>query len=185
MKYLAPTLIAFVLAGCSSKPQPASLYQLPLPVTTVVSEQSELRQHRLNIEPVQVAGYLNGNGLVMQLSDVELVIARQHLWADSLDKQLQRQLLNRLSLLLPDYQVSTLSAPETVSLQLQIERFHGVQNGNAVLSGRYTLSSGLQQQQLPFQFTVPLTESGYPGLVNALGNGIQQLAEQIASQLMQ
>ncbi|MDX3773818.1 ABC-type transport auxiliary lipoprotein family protein [Chromatiaceae bacterium AAb-1] len=177
MKYLTPLLVISLL-GCSS-PQQSSYYQLP----AVTGQQQEVKQaaHYLFVEQVQVANYLNGNGIVLQLSDVELSVARQHLWADALDKQLQRQLINRLELLLPDYQVGNLAQPGAYRVQVQVERFHGLPDGKAVISGRYNLPQ--LQQQYPFYFEIALAEKGYSGLVNALGQGWQKLAEQIAASI--
>lgn len=182
MKLLLAGLSIIALLGCSSSPKPVSYYQLeevlPVKSTLPVSDKTGY----LYIEPVQVASFLNGNGLVLQLSEVELTIARQHQWAEALNQQLRRQLLNQLSGLLPDYQVSILPEKDALRLQVQIEQFHALADGQAIISGRFYLSD-TATKQIPFRLTVALTENGYPALVSALGKGWQQVVQQIAEQV--
>ena len=87
MKMLVVMLSALLVA-CSSAP-PVNYYQLPTPAAAAVKPEAS---KRLFVEPVQVASYLNGRGVVLQVSAVELIMARQHLWAEPLEQQLQRQL---------------------------------------------------------------------------------------------
>ena len=135
----------------------------------------------LFIEPVKVAPYLNGRGLVLQTSAVELVMARQHLWADALDQQLQRQLRQHLSQLASGYAVQLQPGAQSTRLWLQLDSFHGSADGYALLSGHFLLSG--QPLSQPFSYRVPLADDGYPALVTALGQGVQQLSQQIAAQL--
>ena len=135
----------------------------------------------LFVEPVQVASYLNGRGLVLQLSPVELVTARQHLWAEALDQHLQRQLRQNVPALAPAYFAQLHRGADSVRLAVQIDRFHGLAEGYAVLSGRFSLSNQTNVQR--FDLRVPLSDDGYPALVLALGEGLAQLSQQIAGQL--
>ena len=81
-------LAAAVLLGACASPVTLNYYQLP--AVTTESTHSDAAA-ALYVAPVQVASYLNGRGLVLQLSEVELNVARQHLWAEPLDAQVQRQ----------------------------------------------------------------------------------------------
>lgn len=183
MKYLTIPLLACFLQGCSSSVTETRYYQLPVLQNITTGQEHRVTEGKLVIEPVQVANYLNGNGVVLQSSDVELTVARQHLWIDALDQQLQRQLLNQLALLLPQYQVSSLYQTDSYRLQVQVERFHGLANGKAILSGRYNIVSGAIQQQYPFYQEVTLADNGYAALVDALGLGWQQVMKQIAEHI--
>lgn len=178
---LLSATVLLVLTACSS-PATTHFYQLPAP-SDGTTENSSVDKS-LFIEPVKVAPYLNGRGLVLQTSAVELVMARQHLWAEALDQQLQRQLRQHLSQLAPAYAVQLQLQPagsHSTRLWLQLDSFHGSADGYALLSGHFLLSD--QPLSQPFSYRVPLADDGYPALVAALGQGVQQLSQQIAAQL--
>ena len=172
------TAIILLLSGCSSQPQ-TTYYQLP--VSSVTGNAGSVATKSLYVEPVQVASYLNGRGLVLQVSDVELVMARQHLWAEALDHQLQRQLRDRLQLLLPAYTTVMQPAEDTRRVTVQLDRFHGQSDGYAIASGRFAVDQQAAVQS--FSIRVPLADDGYSALVNAMAQSVQQLSEQIARQL--
>lgn len=177
MRYFSAGLL-LLLSACSSQPV-TSYYQLP--VHMVAAEAKTAAVKPLFIEPVQVASYLNGRGLVLQLSEVELVMARQHLWAEPLEQQLQRQLRDRIMPQAQQYIAVMRPAPDTLRIAVEIEQFHGIADGYAIISGRFALSGKTGAQ--PFNFRVALTDDGYPALVAALAEGIQLLSTQIAQQI--
>ncbi len=170
---LTSIAVLLMLSACSG---PAALhyYQLaPVPASTRLHSAAAT----FYVAPVQVASYLNGRGLVLQQSDVELNMARQHLWAEPLDQQVQRQLRELLAAALP-YTAALSMQPDTIVVSVQLDRFHGTADGYAVLSGRYQLNT--QTGSEPFTIRVPLAADGYPALVTALGSGLRQLSEQIS-----
>lgn len=173
-----PLLLLLLLGACSSQPD-ISYYQLP----AVVAGNAGDNAKPLYIEPVQVAGYLNGRGLVLQVSDVELVMARQHLWAEALDQQLQRQLRDLLATGTAGFSPVLQAGADTPRLTVQLARFHGQPDGYAVISGRFAISS--QPGSQAFTLRVPLANDGYPALVTALAEGLQQLSTLISLQLQQ
>ena len=175
-------LVSFslLLAACSSQPVQIAYYQLaPLPAVTATVQPLPA----LQIQPLRVASYLNGSGLVLQQSAVEYQIARQHLWADALQQQMQRQLTQYLLLALPQQPLATGSAPAARQLWLEIDRFNADAAGQAVLSGRYRLSSAEREHYQPFEYQVALTADGYPAMVAALSEAWQQLLQDLASKL--
>lgn len=169
--------VAAVLLSACSSPVTLNYYQLPAVATAAGHTDASAA---LYVAPVQVASYLNGRGLVLQLSDVELNVARQHLWAEPLDAQVQRQLRELLAATTP-YRTQLSAGQGAVVLSLQLDRFHGTAQGDAVLSGRYQLSHN--QYSVPFNINVPLSADGYPALVTALATGLQQLSQQISASL--
>lgn len=176
--HLLSATVLLVLTACSS-PATTHFYQLPVPPDSTT--ENSRADKSLFIEPVKVAPYLNGRGLVLQTSTVELVMARQHLWADALDQQLQRQLRQHLSQLAPAYAVQLQPGGQSTRLWLQLDSFHGSADGYALLSGHFLLSG--QPLSQSFSYRVPLADDGYPALVAALGQGVQQLSQQIVAQL--
>ena len=95
--------VIMLLTACSSAPD-INYYQLPPVVSQATAAQEQ--QRLLFVEPVQVATVLNGRGIVMQLSEVELVMARQHVWAEPLAAQLQRQVRDRILAHNPAYKAA-------------------------------------------------------------------------------
>ena len=170
-------LLTVVLLGACASPVTLNYYQLPAVFTASTHSDAAAA---LYIAPVQVASYLNGRGLVLQLSEVELNVARQHLWAEPLDTQVQRQLRELLAVTTP-YRTQLSAGQGAVVLSLQLDRFHGTAQGDAVLSGRYQLSHN--RHSVPFTISVPLSADGYPALVTALATGLQQLSQQISASL--
>jgi uncharacterized protein len=177
MRYLTAGLL-LLLCGCSSPPS-LNYYQLPVSSNSAIVGSAPAKT--LYFEPVQVASYLNGRGLVLQLSPVELVMARQHLWAEPLEHQLQRQLRDRVLAVAPDYAAVLQTQAETVRVAVQLDAFHGQPDGYAIISGHFALSERVAAQ--PFSIRVALADDGYPALVAALGQGVQQLSVRIAEQL--
>ena len=167
-----------LLAACSSV-VPVSYYQLDqLPVTAVAPTDAKAD---LYIEPVQVAAYLNSNSLILQTSAVQLHKSNQHQWAEALDLQLQRSLVNTLGNELPDWRVQTLQAtPQSCRLLVQLDKFHGEQQGTVQLAGRYHLLCGDKVQSAAFANSQPQPAEGYPAMVSTLSSLWQQQIRQIA-----
>lgn len=173
------TILLF-LAGCSSPASDIRYYQLvaQAPITSDTT-----LQQPLIIAPIKVASYLNGSGLVLQQSAVEFSIARQHLWADALEQQLQRQLTEYLLLALPKQPLAAFNTAGARTLQLEIDRFYASENGQAVVSGRYTVSDLTTGTTVPFSYQVALAADGYPAMVQALSQGWQQLLQELVTAL--
>ena len=185
MKFLVLIVIFIGISACSS-PTPVSYYQLTMAIPQQANppEPSVAKTH-LQLQPVKVANYLNGAGLVMARSDVELVIANRHLWADALDQQLYRLLAEQLQARLPAFQLAPASGADDLRLQLTIDRFHAQANGVAIISGHYSLSSGNHRANHAFNYQQPLQADGYPALVSALSTGWQRLVTELIADIEQ
>lgn len=168
------------VAGCSSPASQIHYYQLSAAPINVIQSKPLAA---IAIAPVKVASYLNGSGLVVQQSAVELSIARQHLWADSLEQQLQRQLTEYITLTLPALPLVPINTPDALTLQVEVDRFYATEQGLALLSGRYTVTGHGELRTKPFSYQVPLTANGYPAMVSALSEGWQQLLQDITTTL--
>ena len=179
---LLPLLL--LLTACVGKPIAVERYTLPDANQIAGSDRSH--QHKLMINNVQLADYLDGEGIVLQLDDIRIHQAREHLWAEAPGQQIQRGLRHRLAVLLSDTQVTTghrISDSNAMMLAVEFERFQGHFDGIAVSSGHWQLLS--QQGEIlateAFQLSSVLDGDGYPQLVRALGRNLDALAEQIAS----
>lgn len=181
--------LGLLLLGCSSAVT-INYFQLPQPAISNAS--LAIDAPVLVVEPVMVASYLNTNALILQTSAVQLVKTQQQQWAEALDQQLSRILLRTLAAELPDYRVTERAVPGAQRLLVQVEQFHGTEQGTVLLSGRFSLmpgqgaegnsgQTGIIQQQ--FQLQMPQADDGYPALVAALSELWQRQGKDIAQLL--
>lgn len=182
-RYLLVVLLLCGLSACSTATAP-QYYAIALP-----DEQSGTlsasQQPVVAVSDVELADYLSSVGIVYQQDDVQLTTANQHRWAEALDKQLTRALLQNLRQQLPDWQWQNgqMAGQNIAQLQVKIRGFHGKADGHAVISGEWVLNTGKQQYSGQFQQLYPLTADGYPALVRELRTGWQQTTSQLAMQL--
>ncbi len=182
-RYLLVVLLLCGLSACSTATAP-QYYAIALP-----DEQSGTlsasQQPVVAVSDVELADYLSSIGIVYQQDDVQLTTANQHRWAEALDKQLTRALLQNLRQQLPDWQWQNgqMAGQNIAQLQVKIRGFHGKADGHAVISGEWVLNTGKQQYSGQFQQLYPLTADGYPALVRELRTGWQQTTSQLAMQL--
>ena len=172
------------LSACSSSSSTPQYYAIALP-DAQNHVQTPSQQPVVAVSDVELADYLNSVGIVYQQDDVQLTTASQHRWAEALDKQLTRALLQNLRTQLPDWQWQNgqTSMQNIAQLQIKVRGFHGKADGHAVISGEWTLMTGKQQYSGQFQQQYPLTADGYPALVRELRTGWQQTTSQLAMQL--
>ena len=165
-------------SGCSSV-QELNFYQLPQQANTVTS--ASIDAAVIVVEPVMVANYLNTNALILQTSDVQLVKTNQQQWAEALDQQLTRLLQQQLTATLPGHRVTD-RAPQGPQQRLlvQVEQFHGTEQGMVLISGKYSLVNGEQTIQQRFALELAQPEAGYPSMVATLGAGWQQVVTEIS-----
>ncbi|WP_239495233.1 PqiC family protein [Salinicola halophilus] len=174
---------ALALTGCAGQATPSSRYTLPEAPSATSAASVRADGASLVVRPVQVASYLNQEGIVMQLSDIELNAANQNLWAEALGRQLTRRLGQALSDRLGDTTVVSTgqSVPGAPQLDVSVESFQGRYDGQAVAAGEWQLFDGDRLiLQRDFSVTQPLTEDGYPALVRTLGQAWGEVADQIA-----
>ncbi|MFC3913034.1 membrane integrity-associated transporter subunit PqiC [Pseudaeromonas sharmana] len=183
MRTLLVALLLANLTACATSEAPA-YYALLLPQTEAPARQVT-QGPRLIVDRVTLPEYLNDLGIAFQLDDVQIVTANQARWAESLDKQLTRSLIQGLSQHLQ--QVQVLEGPDMVSeawhLSLEVSGFQGRYDGQAIVAGRWLLKRGDQTFSEAFQHKVALSDEGYPALVRALRQGWQQEVVSLAGQL--
>lgn len=182
-------LLVFSLVACATKPVNTQRYTLP-DNTQATSQVSADAEQVLVIGSIGLTEFLDSDRIVQQLDDITLHQARENLWAENLAQQIRRGLRSRLSSKLPDILVVSDSRglkQDAWNLQLDIEQFQGHFSGKALTSGQWQLqdSQGNLIAINSFNIETTLTTDGYPALVRALGNNLDKLAEQLASQIQQ
>lgn len=189
MSTLKPYLATFaflVLSACAKPAVEKQHYFLP----TADSEQAfELATAKplVQFTEVQLADFLDNDGLVLQLDDITLNQAKSHVWAEDLRRQIHRGLRERLN---QQQQHVTVVGPQItaeLSLSVEIHAFHGRYDGLALTSGQWQLKNkqGEIQALNRFDLSTQLNEPGYPALVRALGQNLDKLASLIAQELVQ
>ena len=163
------TLMAWLSACSQTPPAPAPDYLLP--------GASHSGHSPLQIR-VSLASYLDQGGIVLQLSDTELHVARQHRWAEPLGSQLQRALAATLA--------SQTTLPELGKLDLQLSRFQGMQSNEgdvAMITGTWQFTHEEQVQRGTIEWQGPIGGEGYAALVKALDQGWQEVGQSITQAL--
>jgi|SRR5690554_1894360 len=188
-KYLFGLLLALSLTACAGKSVNIQRYNLP-ESTAATSLPSANAEQVLVIGAIHLAEFLDSESIVLQLDDITLHQAREHLWAENLSQQLRRGLRSRLSSRLPNILVVADGRglkQDAWNLQLEIEQFQGHFAGKALTSGQWQLhdSKGKLVFIAPFKMETTLNSDGYPALVRALGNNLDKLAEQLAGEIQQ
>ncbi|MDN6297355.1 MAG: ABC-type transport auxiliary lipoprotein family protein [Halomonas sp.] len=173
-------LLGLGLSGCAGTVTPPTRYLLPstAPVTPASPDAT------LEIARLRLAHYLDVDGIVMQLDDIELREARDHQWAEGLDQQLARNLQAHLSRHLPEWRITQGQSGDdnALSLHISIDQFQGRHDGYALASGQWQLRD--EQNRLmhmaSFQTRTALESDGYPALVRALGQSFEKASQDIA-----
>lgn len=181
-------LIFVGLASCSTPVEPPlTYYRLDdaAPVTMPAPAAPTLVLDRID-----VADFLKQTGLVMQLGNNELQISRQHRWAEPLDQALPRHLQQTLQAETRAYRVLLKGADfisqADLSLRVQINSFHVLGGGEALLSGQYQLIDEQQHAELKadsFRLVGDLQQDGYPHAVQQLQQLLATLAARIEAEL--
>lgn len=171
-------LFFFVLvAGCAS--QPVENHRYFLPATDTSQKQSADKSARLlQISEVQLADFLDDGGLVLQLDDITLNQAKNHVWAEDLRQQINRGLRDRLNHRQQRFVVVGPHTTAELRLSLTIDAFHARHDGLALTSGQWQLinAQGDILNLRNFELQTELSEPGYPALVRALGENLDDLA---------
>lgn len=183
-RFLLAGLLLSGLVACSNSATTPHYYAIALPDAEQRTAAPN-QQPVIAVSDVELADYLNSAGIVYQQDDVQLTTANQHRWAEALDKQLTRSLLQSLRQQLPawQWQNGQAASANIAQLQVKVRGFHGKANGQAVISGEWVLTTARQQYSGQFQQQYPLPADGYPALVRELRSGWQQTSLTLALEL--
>lgn len=179
---------AALLGGCATTSAPPERFMLPGATATTAVGAGDV-ERVLVVQAPRLAHYLDVDGIVLQLDDITLHAARQHLWAEPLGRQLERGLRARLAERLPETRIlrddGSAGQRDAVRLRLEVDTFQGRHDGLAVAGGQWQLldAQGQVLAMQPFQVATELADDGYPALVRALGHSWDGVADGIASAL--
>lgn len=183
---LAAVLIVMGLTGCASSGSSSSTQRYTLPSAPAAETSNASAKRTLVLNDVQVARYLNGQGIILQRDDIVLHQASSHLWAEDLSRQLSRGLRQRLANHLHDTRVLREgSTSDALHLRVDVEQFQGRDDGMAVAGGHWQVRAADGELLVfeSFKAEVALEQDGYPALVRALGRSWDKVAEDIAARI--
>ncbi len=187
---LRPSLFALLILALSSCAKPnvdKQHYFLPEAASQPELVNTPETKNLLQLSDVQLADFLDKSGLVLQLDDITLNQAKNHVWAEDLRRQISRGLQARLNQQQQVYTVVGSQTAAALRLSLDIHAFHGRYDGLALTSGQWQLKNqkGDIEKIKRFELQTELKQSGYPALVRALGENLDKLSAQISEQLQQ
>ena len=183
MKRLILCVLLMTLMACSSKPLNLNYYVLATPQLETWSSNPAARQP-IVLQPVLLADYLKQSSLVMQIADHQMYFSRQDIWAERLDKAIQKTLLEDLNHS-QHYQYRAYPGLHTesnaLSLSVQIDYFHPTFKSTVVSSGRYWIVDPSKQKSLEktFYLSLVLEQDGYAHAVQQQRELLRLLATEI------
>jgi len=193
-KYSWFFLILFI-AGCSSTPDIQTQLFLLTPEThnTTTASKRQVDQNAVKtivIDPIKLADYLDQLGIVMQTDKHQIQVAHYNRWAEPLDENIYRFILETLSADSAGYSFQKESKfTRQVShmvLSLELNQFNGTSSGSAVMSGHWVLKNSMSNKLImsdSFNYEEPISESGYPALVSQLALILEKACADIISSI--
>jgi len=191
-------LSILLLAGCSilaPQPDTSQFFVLaPLPITDTPQSGSEsplLPNAILGLGPVKLPPYLDRNEIAVRVSPTQVTYSTTDRWAEPLDVNVNRVLLQNLSQLLGTDRIVIYpwSNAVQVAYQIRIEllSFEATKSGEAQLTARYGILRGIEREPLVIReanFSRPSAE-GTAASVTALSATLGDLSRDIAAALRQ
>ena len=177
---LLPLLL--LLAACSSQPTQTSTYLLR-------ADSEPQSGHRVPATDVafgrlEIAGYIDQPGLVLQTGEGEVHAARYHQWAEPLRGTLEGLLQTEISRHLGRDIRFQPDGPVATRIDVIIDQLHGNAEGEAELVASWRLRRAQGEDQVyHFVGSQPLERDGYAALVEAERHLLLRLAADMAASL--
>jgi uncharacterized lipoprotein YmbA len=140
----------------------------------------------LGLGRIEMPDYLLQPGLVLETAEYQIRPATYHRWGEPLPRGVRRALVENLTAALPGVRVDGTSGRDRREYQLdvEIERFHGTEQGTVALGGRWSLHHVDGHRLLasePFIYEGTLTHPGYRASVEVQAELLARLSAAIAS----
>jgi len=185
-------LTSLGLVGCTRSPQ-SNFYVLSSRNSNVETTQSKLLHHKfvVGIGPVIIPEHLDRPQIITRTTDNLLHLAEYNRWAESLEKNFSRILMEDLSPALSRYKIAVVPWKRSITLHYQvvveIDRFDGVVGERAVLKARWRIVNVKEKQKLLVikrsSYVEPVTDDSYEALVSAMSKMVNALSHDIAKSI--
>ena len=170
--------------ACSSRPVQTSEYLLrPQPAST-----QDYAEPSIGLGKIEVAPYLDHEGIVLEIIPGEINTAQHHRWADPLDFAIRRYLqvaIGRAAGLDIAGSLTETSAVET-QIDVMVYQLHGSVSGNVKLVAEWqiqSIKSGDMLARRRFGGAKTIQGDGYAEIVRAHAALLDELAESIADEI--
>lgn len=162
-------MMLLALTGCvSTTTAPIEYYMLSRSVNAVDSVVELSNKPAVVIENIDLAAYLKQSGMIIQTGDNQLLVSKNHLWAESLDLALPKALVRELQKQSDQYSyyLKTVDwvGQTDYRLRLRIDSLQSTDQGEVVSAGRYQLISAADPSApvfVDFSFHRELQQDGY------------------------
>ncbi|MDC0610267.1 PqiC family protein [Vibrio sp.] len=174
IKQISALLCIVLLSACSSNEQVTTpQYLLPYPAKVEASQQStDVKTIRL--KSISIPNYLQKQNIVLVNDDGQVYQAANHLWAESLEHQLEQMTLTYLATRLPaiDWLAPSQYQVSSDYMTINVEKFYASQVGQVTVSGYWTIWSkdNTQLLQKRFYYTSEMSEDGYLAMSKTLSH---------------
>jgi uncharacterized lipoprotein YmbA len=179
-------MLALLLAGCAGE-QATEVRHYLLPDTP--GEIQLPSSSPLLVVTTDLAEYLKSNSLLYRSSETQVVYAKHNLWAEDLEQQLTRRIVNDLyrkqSVYRPVVANPAIALDGKPQLYIHLQKFNGAYTGVAEIAGEWQLldREGQIVRNDTFLIEVPLKEQGYSALIGALSEGVALLTVRLAGKI--
>lgn len=191
MKSLQITFLGLGLAlltGCSTSP-PSQFYTMtPMEPPSPIADRASMVA--VGLGPVRLPEYLDRPQIVTRTDQVRLHLDEFERWGGSLREEFLRTLSVDLAILLDTDRVILYPNEERIDLDyrvaLDILRLDGQVGGQSALIVRWVVLDGETGDALGFRqsaITVPVSGSGYEGIVLAKSKAVELLSKEIAEEI--
>jgi hypothetical protein len=185
-KILSIMIVLGSLAACATTKTHTLQYYLLNPnhvedinKNTQQAKQGDTTNTYLYLENIQLPNYLQQPQLVLFKAPNQLHFSRYHVWAESVEKSINKTLKQQLSSVVWLTKINE----KAVSLTIEIDNFYPTQQGEAILTGRYWLKHNNQIRQINFAYHRALEHDGFTDATVQLHLLLVKLANDINTTL--
>lgn len=169
--------------GCASPPPAKNTAYLLRPQPTNLQESD---RPTIGLGRVEIAPYLDHEGIALETSPGEINIAEHHRWADPLNFAVRRYLQIAIGQAAGLNLAGSLTPPDSVqtTIDVLVQQLHGSVSGRVVLVAEWQIhgdTSGDVLAYHQFSATSTVRGDGYAELVRAHAALLDELADSIAS----
>ena len=180
-------LLALAAGGCGSSP-PVTYYDLAALETGYVADgETHLR---VGVGPLRTPDYLSRSQIVTRGSDSRVVVDDFNRWVEPVSDAIYRVVSENLDSLLSDAVVVAFPYTHIADLDYQligrISRFDADTDGTVVLQMQWGVISSRDEfliQPRRVRYQASAAQPGYPALVRAMNEVLQQFSRDVAESL--
>ena len=195
MRFVWPTVLfgvyGLLVAGCGSSP-PTKFYQLSSLQGPADQKGASIDQQRVmvGIGPVEIPPYVDRPQLVTRSNQNELDLSEFDRWAEPLQTNITRVIVDNLSQSLPPDRVAIFSWDGLLSsdyqVRVEVTKFDFDKTGDVSLVARWTIVGEDGQKILAFhtsRFNRTAETTGHASMVSAMSQNVEALSQEISTVL--